>query len=154
MWWKLYLIYPFICQQHLGCFYLLPTVNSTAVNMGICILFESLFSSFWDIYLGVEFLDHIVILFIIFCLFVFLGPHPRHMEVPRLGVELELELPAYTTTTAMSDPSLLCDLHHSSRQRQILNPLSKARDWTCVLMDTGQVPYQWAMMGTPTIYNF
>ena len=24
------------------------------------------------------------------CLFCFLGPHPRHMEVPRLGVELEL----------------------------------------------------------------
>ena len=25
-----------------------------------------------------------------FCLFVFLGPHLRHMEVPRLGVKLEL----------------------------------------------------------------
>ena len=24
--------------------------------------------------------------------FVFLGPHPWHMEVPRLGVELELQL--------------------------------------------------------------
>ena len=24
------------------------------------------------------------------CLFVFLGPHPRHMEVPRLGIESEL----------------------------------------------------------------
>ena len=23
-------------------------------------------------------------------IFVFLGPHPRHMEVPRLGVKLEL----------------------------------------------------------------
>ena len=29
--------------------------------------------------------------------FVVLGPHPRHMEVPRLGVESELPLPAYTT---------------------------------------------------------
>ena len=27
----------------------------------------------------------------LFCfVFVFLGPHPRHVEVPRLGVELEL----------------------------------------------------------------
>ena len=26
----------------------------------------------------------------LFLSFVFLGPHPRHMEVPRLGVELEL----------------------------------------------------------------
>ena len=25
-----------------------------------------------------------------FLFFCFLGPHPRHMEVPRLGVELEL----------------------------------------------------------------
>ena len=36
-----------------------------------------------------------------FLSFDVLGPHPRHMEVPRLGVELELELPAYTTATAM-----------------------------------------------------
>ena len=27
-----------------------------------------------------------------FCLFRFLGPHPQHMEVPKLGVELELQL--------------------------------------------------------------
>ena len=26
--------------------------------------------------------------------FAFLGSHPRYMEVPRLGVELELQLPA------------------------------------------------------------
>ena len=53
------------------------------------------------------------------------------MEVPRLGVELEL--PAYTI--AMPDLSHVCDLHHSSRQHQILNPPIKARDWTCILMD-------------------
>ena len=35
--------------------------------------------------------------------FVFLGPHMQHMEVPRLGVELELQLLAYTTATAMWD---------------------------------------------------
>ena len=34
--------------------------------------------------------------------FFFLGLHPRHMEVSRLGVELELQLQAYTT---MGDPS-------------------------------------------------
>ena len=31
----------------------------------------------------------------------FLGPHLQHMEVPRLGVELELQLPGYATATAM-----------------------------------------------------
>ena len=28
----------------------------------------------------------------------------KHMEVPRLGAELELRLPAYTTATAMQNP--------------------------------------------------
>ena len=48
------------------------------------------------------------------CVCVFLGPHPQHMEVPRLGVESELQLLAYTTATATQDPSLLFDLHHNS----------------------------------------
>ena len=38
------------------------------------------------------------------------------MEVPRLGVKSELQLPAYTTAPEMPDPSHICDLHHSSRQ--------------------------------------
>ena len=33
------------------------------------------------------------------------------MEVPRLGDELELQLPAYTTATATPDPSCVCDLY-------------------------------------------
>ena len=82
-------------------------------------------------------------------LFCFLGPPPRHMEVSRLGVELELQLPAYTTATAMADPSRVCDLHRSSRQHWILNPLSKARDRTCNLMDTSQIRFRCATMGTP-----
>ena len=49
------------------------------------------------------------------------------MEVPRLGVKLELQLPAYTTATAMQDLSHVWNLHHSSGQHQILNPLSEAR---------------------------
>ena len=63
------------------------------------------------------------------------------MEVPRLGVESELQLPAYTTATATQDPSCIFDLPHSSRQRQVLNPVSKVRDQTCSLMDTSQVCY-------------
>jgi len=60
------------------------------------------------------------------------------MEVPRLGVEGELQLPAYAAATAMQDPSHICELYHSSRQRRILHPLSKARDRTCNLMDPSQ----------------
>ena len=60
------------------------------------------------------------------------------MEVPRLRVKLELQL----------DPSLVCDLYHSSRQCRILNPLSKARDQARILMDSGQAHYHWAAMET------
>ena len=37
-----------------------------------------------------------------FLLFSFLGPYLQHMEVPRVGVESELQLSAYTATP---DPS-------------------------------------------------
>ena len=76
-----------------------------------------------------------VFYFILFFVFLpFLGPLQRHMEVPRLGIELEPQLPGYTTATATQHPSHVCNLHHSSRQRRILNPLSKGRDRTCNLM--------------------
>ena len=54
----------------------------------------------------------------------------------RLGVELELPLLAYTTAAATWDPSRILDLHQSSRQCQILNPLSEAKHRTCILTDT------------------
>ena len=61
------------------------------------------------------------------------------MEVPRLRVGLELQLLAYTTATATWDLSCVCDLHHSSRQHRIINPLIEARDGTSVLMDASQI---------------
>ena len=48
------------------------------------------------------------------------------MEIPRLGVQTELQLPAYTTT----------------------------RDWTCILMDTSWIRFCWAMIGTPDLSIF
>ena len=56
------------------------------------------------------------------------------MEVPRLGAESELQLLAYTTVTATRDPSHVCNLHHSSWQCWILNPLGEARDRTYILI--------------------
>ena len=61
------------------------------------------------------------------------------MEIPRLGVKSEIQLLAYTTATATWDLSLVCNLHHSSQQHCILNPLSEARNRTCILMDPSQV---------------
>ena len=55
------------------------------------------------------------VLFLFFVLlFVFLVLHLRHMEIPRLRVQSELRLPAYTTATATWDLSHICDLHRSS----------------------------------------
>ena len=73
-------------------------------------------------------------------------------EVPRLGVKLELQPLAYNIATAMSDPSRLFNLHHSSWQCQILYPLSDARDQTCILMDASHICFCRATTGTPTTF--
>ena len=90
------------------------------------------------------------------CLFVvcFLGPPPRHMEVSRLGVKSEVQLPAYAAATATQVPSHICNLHHSSRQSQMLNPLSEARDRTHILMNTSQVHFHWATRGNLQAHFF
>ena len=58
----------------------------------------------------------------------------------RLGVQSELQLQACATatatTTAMQNLICVCKLHLSLQQRQILNPMSEARDPTHILMDT------------------
>ena len=60
----------------------------------------------------------------------------QHMEVHTLRVESELQLPAYTIAKATWDPSCIFNLHHSSWQCQILNPLREVRDQICIFMDT------------------
>ena len=62
-------------------------------------------------------MDGFIFSFILFL--VFLGPYPRHMEAPRIGVEIGAVSAAYTTAHG---------------QCQILNPLSEARDRTLNLM--------------------
>ena len=78
---------------------------------------------------------------------LFLGLYQQLMEVPRLGVKSELHLPAYAT--ARWDPSSICDLYHSSWQRQIPNPCSEARDRTHILMDSSQIHFCCTTGGTP-----
>ena len=84
-------------------------------------------------------------LLFLFLFFPFFGPHPWHMEVPRLEVLWEnwsCSCGAYPLATAMPDPSRVYDLYHSSQQCRILNSLSEARDRTCVLMDATQIHFQ------------
>ena len=97
-------------------------------------------------YPDMELVDHMVVLPLSLSLF-FLGLHLQHMEVPRLGAESELQLLAYTTATVMQNPSWICDLHHSSWQCWILNPLSEARDRSHILMDISWICFCCATMG-------
>ena len=62
---------------------------------------------------------------------------------------MELQLLAYTTATAMQDPSCICALHHRSWQCRILNPLREVRDQTCNLMVTSRIRFHCATTGTP-----
>ena len=84
---------------------------------------------------------NLVLVFSFYFICFFKGLHPQHMQVPRLGAESELQLPTYTTATAARGPSRICDLHRSSRQRQIPDPLSEAREGTRIHMDTSWIPF-------------
>ena len=70
-----------------------------------------------------------------FLFFLFLWLHLRHMEVPMLGVELELYCKLYHSH-GDTDLSSIWNLLHSLWEGCILNPLSKARDWTHILTGT------------------
>ena len=72
------------------------------------------------------------------------------MDIPRLEVKLELQLLGYAPATATPDPNIVCDLHHSSQQCQILNPLSEARDWPHNPTVPIWIDLCCATMGTPT----
>ena len=76
-------------------------------------------------------------------------PYVQQMDIPRLGVESELQLPGTATATATWDPSHICNLYHSSWQHWILNQLSRARVQTRIFMGTSWVCYHWATTGTP-----
>ena len=80
-------------------------------------------------------------LFFKICFIFSLGPQVQHMEVPRLEIESELQFLAYTTAIATQDQSRLYELHHSLQQYRILNPLSEARDPTCINIDTSCFPF-------------
>ena len=102
-----------------------------------------------------DLITHPFFFLIFFFVFLpFLGLLPWHMEVPRLGVQSELQPPAYATGTATRDPSCICNLHHSSRQCWILNPLSKARDRTHNLVVPSRIHFHCATTGTPVIVIF
>ena len=72
-------------------------------------------------------------------IFFILWLHLWHINIPRLGVESELQLPTDATATGSWDLRHICCLKCSLWQHWILNPMSKARVQACILMDTNQV---------------
>ena len=81
--------------------------------------------------------------------FLFLWLPLCRMDVPRLGVEWELQLPAYPSATATSDPSHICDLHCSCDNARSFT------DWARPGINIGghirSLTY-WATMGTPDLF--
>ena len=75
------------------------------------------------------------------------------MEVPRLGVESELQLPAYATATATQ-------IQATSVTSQLMampdppDPLSEARDQTRILMDTRWIRFCCTTTRTPDYTPF
>ena len=86
-----------------------------------------------------------------FFFFGFLGLYwwHRYIEVPRLGVRLGVVAAGlhHNHSNARSKPCLWTAPQLTAPW--IFNPPREAMDWTCILMDTSQIHFHWAMMGTP-----
>ena len=129
-----------LCFQISNIFFLFPSFSFGLYKKkyeGVSSL-ESWGVFHWAIFLFLFFLSF----FFFFC---FLGLHLQHMVVLRLEVKSEWQLLA----TATRDLSHICDLLSSSWQCQTFNPLSRARDQTCNLIDINWVCYCWTTTGTP-----
>ena len=92
---------------------------------------------------------HLIVLLFV-CFLIFSG-HALCIGSSQTRGWIELKLLAYTI--AMPYPSCVSDLHWSSWQCWILNPLNEAKNQSCVFMDTNQVHYHWATKGTPFFFN-
>ena len=105
------------------------------------------FTSFWTLCGGINYFVNCI-----FCWAFFFKVSPSAYGVPRLGVKLALQLPAYTVATVTWDPSHISDLHHSSWRCRISGWLSDVRDRTYVLMDTSLIYFHCATTGTPCFF--
>lgn len=57
----------FLVDGHSGGFHILVIVNNTAMNIGVHVYFQISVFFLLNIYPGVEFLGHVVVLFLVFC---------------------------------------------------------------------------------------
>ena len=71
-----------------------------------------------------------IILFYFIFVFCLSRGTPMAYEGSQTRGQMGAGATAYITATATWDPSCVFNLHHSSQQGQILNPLRKAKDQT------------------------
>ena len=113
-------------EEQFGCSKPRHYVDNADLSMGpsaklnVCVVLKTSMIPLW----GSEWTETFF-----FFLSLLLGPH---VEVLRLGVDLELQLLASATATAGSNPCL---------RRRILNPLSEARGRTHNLMVPSQIHF-------------
>ena len=101
---------------------------------------------------GMQSLLHFwIFFFFVFFSFLFFrvapAAHGGFQAMDRIGA-------AYATALATPDPSRICDLHHNSPQRWILNPLNKARDGTRNRMVPSRILICCPTVGTPHCWIF
>ena len=102
------------------------------------------------IFFGMRSLKFIfIILFFILLFLLFFRAVPVAYGSSQARGWIRAAAAAYTTATATQDLTYVCSLYHSLEQHQILSLLSKARNWTHILMDTSWVCYCWTATGTP-----
>ena len=122
------------------------------MKKGLTIPFSSIAKSHWLILSKCLFhvLPHSYSFFFFFLFTATPTAHGiRHRAVPRLEVELELQMPA--TAIATEGSELCVQPSHSSQQHWIPHPLRMARDQTRVLMGTSRIHFHCATTGTPLI---
>ena len=108
-----------------------------------------LLSLFWGFYFEVKLLDHMGILFFSLLFRAALATCGNSQARDWIGAAAA----GLCHNNTMPDPSLIFDLHHSSEQRWILNPLIEARDRIHILKDTSWIRFHCTTMGTP-IWEF
>ena len=113
-----------------------PCLNGNSLYFFFLFFFFGLFSFFLFFFF-----------FFFFCLF-------RAAPAAQGGSQATERVKAIATGLCQSHSNIkskpcLRPTPQSSRQHWILNPLSEARDWPCILMDASQIRLHWAKTGNP-----
>ena len=80
-----------------------------------------------------------VTLFYLFVFFIFSRATPAAYRDSQARGPIRAIAASLHQRHSKRDPNRICDLHHSSRPRRILNPLGEARHRTCNLMVPSQI---------------